>query len=73
MKVVVYLVAVVIYLAVFLYLLLHVLGFSLGVRIGGNLFADEGVGFHRTTYLVLLCLLAGGGFYVVRRINRRSV
>lgn len=71
MKVVVYLVAIVIYIAVFLYLLLHVLGF--GVRIGGNLFADEGVAFHRTTYLVLLFLLVCGGFYVVWRINRRSV
>lgn len=73
MKVVVYAVAVVIYTVALLYLLLGALGFSFGVRIGGNLFADEGFGFQRPTYLVLLFLLACGGFYVVWRINRRSV
>lgn len=73
MKVVVYLVAVVIYSAAFLYLLLHVLGVTFGVRIGGNMFAEEGFGFQRTTYLVLLFLLVCSGFYVVWRINRRSV
>lgn len=73
MKVVAYLVAVVIYSAVFLYLLLHVLGVTFGVRISGNIFAEEGFGFQRTTYLVLLFLLVCGGFYVVWRINRRTV
>ncbi|MGI9064817.1 MAG: hypothetical protein ACR2HX_00195 [Pyrinomonadaceae bacterium] len=73
MKLVVYLVAVVIYTVVLLFLLLGALGFSFGVRISGNMFADEGFGFHRTTYLVLLVLLVSGGCYVVWRINRRSV
>ena len=73
MKVVVYPVAVVIYTLALLYLLLGALGFSFGVRIGGNMFADEGFGFHRTTYLVLLVLLVSGGFYLVWRINRGSV
>ena len=73
MRVVVYLVAVVIYSAAFLYLLLHVLGVTFGVRIGGNMFAEEGFGFQRTTYLVLLFLLACSGCYVVWRINRGSV
>ncbi len=73
MRVVVYLVAVVIYAAAFLYLLLHVLGVPFGVRIGDNLFAEEGFGFQRTTYLGLLVLLVCAGFYVVWRINRSSV
>jgi hypothetical protein len=73
MKVVVYLVAVVIYTLALLYLLLGALGFGFGVRIGGNMFADEGFGFHRTTYLVLLFLLVCAGCYIVWRINRSSV
>ncbi len=73
MKVFVYLVAAVIYSAAFLYLLLHVLGVTFGVRIGGNMFAEEGLGFQRTTYLVLLVMLVSGGCYVVWRINRGSV
>jgi hypothetical protein len=73
MKVVVYLVAVVIYSAGLLYLLLGALGFSFGVRIGGNIYAEEGFGFQRTTYLVLLVLLLCIGFYSVWRMNRRSV
>jgi len=72
MKVVVYIVAVVIYVGA-LYLLLGALGFSFGLRIGGNIYAEQGLGFQRTTYLVLLVLLLGGGFYSVWRINRRSV
>ena len=73
MKVVAYVVAVVVYVGALSYLLLGALGFSFGVRIGGNLFAEEGFGFQRTTYLVLLLLLLCGGFYSVWRINRRSV
>jgi hypothetical protein len=72
MKVVGYLVAVVIYIAALLYLLLGVLGFHLGFRISGNLYAEEGFAFQRSTYLVLLVLLVWGGFYSVWRINRRS-
>ena len=73
MKVVGYFVAVVIYIAALLYLLLGVLGFHLGLRIGGNLYAEEGFAFHRSIYLVLLVLLGLGGFYFFWRINRRSV
>ena len=72
MKVVVYLVAVFIYIGALFYLLLGALGFGFGLRIGGNIFAEESFGFHRTTYLVLLILLLFGGFYSVWRINRRS-
>ncbi len=71
MKVVVYLAAVVIYIAALLYLLLCVLGFSFGLRIGGNIYAE--IGFQRTTNLVLLVLLVCGGLYSVWRINRHSV
>jgi hypothetical protein len=73
MKMVLYLVAVVIYIGALLYLLLSVLGFNFGLRIGGNLYAEEGFAFQRTTSLVLLLLLVCGGFYSVWRINRRSV
>jgi hypothetical protein len=73
MKVIGYFVAAVIYVAVFFYLLLGVLGVGFGVRIGGNLFAEEGFAFERSTSLVLLILLVGGGFYSLWRINRRSV
>ena len=72
MKVVVYLVAVVIYIGALLYLLLGALGFGFGLRIGGNIFAEEGFGFQRTTYLALLVLLLFGGFYSVWRIKRNS-
>lgn len=72
MKVVGYLVGAVIYIAALLYLLLGVLGFHLGFRIGGNLFSEEGFAFQRSTYLVLLVLLVCFGFYSVWRINRRS-
>ena len=73
MKVVVYLVAVVIYIGALLYLLLGALGFGLGLRIGGNIYAEEGFGFQRTTHLVLLVLLLFGGLYSVWRINRNSL
>ena len=73
MKVMVYLVAVVIYIAVLLYLLLGALGFGFGLRIGGNIYAEEGFGFQRTTYFILLVLFLCGGFYSVWRINRCSV
>jgi hypothetical protein len=72
MKVIGHLVAVVIYIAALLYLLLGALGLRFGLRIAGNFFIEEGFGFERTTYLVLLFLLLCGGFSVWR-INRRSV
>lgn len=71
MKVIGYFAAVVIYIAALLYLLLGALGIGFGVRIAGNMFAEEGLGFQRTTYLVLLLLLLCGGFYSLWRINRR--
>jgi hypothetical protein len=73
MRVVVYLVAVLVYIATLLYLLLGALGFGFGLRIGGNIYAEESFGFQRTTYIVLLFLLLCGGLYSVWRINRRSV
>ena len=73
MRVVAYLVAIVVYLAAISYLLLGALGIGFGLRIGGNIFAEESFGFQRSTYLVLLALLVCGGVYSVWRINRRSV
>ena len=73
MKIVLYVFAVVIYIGALLYLLLGALGFGFGLRIGGNLYAEEGVAFQRTTSFVLLLLLLCGGLYSVWRINRRSV
>jgi hypothetical protein len=73
MKVIVYVVAGVIYIAALLYLLLSVLGFGFGLRVGGNIYAEAGFGLQRATYLALLVLLVCGGFYSVCRINRRPV
>ena len=73
MKVFVYLVAIVIYIAALSYLLLGAVGFSFGLRIAGNTFVEESFGLQRTTCLLLLGALVCGGFYSVWRINRRSV
>jgi hypothetical protein len=73
MKVFVYLTVIVIYIAAFSYLLLGALGFSFGLRVGGNTFVEEGVGLQRITCLVLLTVLVCVGFYSVWRISRRSV
>ena len=72
MKVVGYVVAVVTYITALLYLLLGVIGFHFGIRISGNLFAEEGFALPKSTCLVLLVLLVCGGFYSVWRINRPS-
>jgi len=72
MKLFVYLVAIVIYLAAFSYLLLGALGFSFGLRVAGNTFADEGLGLQRTTYLILLGALVCMGLYSVWRIRHRT-
>src|SRR6266576_2045840 len=73
MKVVGYVVAVVIYIAVLLYLLLGVLDLHLGFRIGGNLYAEEGFALQRSTCFVLLVLLISAGCYCFWRISRRSL
>jgi hypothetical protein len=73
MKAVIYVGAIVLYFAAIFYLLSSALGFSLGVRTGGNMFVEAGPGFERTTNLVLLGLLLCGGLYGFWRINRRSV
>jgi hypothetical protein len=72
MKVFLYIVAIVIYLLAVSYLLLGALGFSFGLRVAGNTFADEGPGLQRTTYFVLLGALACIGFYSVWRIKHRG-
>jgi hypothetical protein len=53
-------------------LLMGVLGVSFGVRIGGNLFADEGLSSVSPVYLILLTLAAAGGLYLLWRDGRRA-
>jgi hypothetical protein len=72
MKVFVYLAVIVIYFAALSFLLLGALGFSFGLRVGGNTFIEEGFGLQRITCLVLLGVLVCVGFYSVWQINRRS-
>jgi hypothetical protein len=69
MKVFLYIVAIVIYLAAVSYLLLGALGFSFGLRVAGNTFAEEGLRLQRTTYFVLLGALVCIGLYFVWRIK----
>ncbi len=71
MKLVITLVVAVIYILALFYLLMGTLG--LGLRIGGNIYAEEGFGSLRVTYLVLLIALVCGGLYFLSRIARRSV
>ena len=60
----------VVILALFL-LLMDALGVSFGVRVGGNLFADEWPGSVRPAYLSLLAVAAAGGLYLLWRSGRR--
>ena len=71
MKLVITLVVAVIYFSALFYLLMGTLG--LGLRIGGHIYAEEGFGSLRATYLALLILLACGGLYFLWRVTRRSV
>ena len=71
MKLVITIVVAVSYILALFYLLMGALGF--GLRIGGNIYAEEGFGSLRTTYLALLILLACGGVYFLWRVTRRSV
>ena len=61
----------VVMLALFL-LLMGVLGVSIGVRVGGNIFADEGLGSVSPIYLILITLAATGGLYLLWRGERRT-
>lgn len=56
-------------LALFL-LLLRALGLSIGIRVSGNIFADEGGGLLRPAYLILLICAAAGGLYLLWRGGR---
>jgi F0F1-type ATP synthase membrane subunit a len=71
MKRVITLVVAIIYILALFYLLMGTLGF--GLRIGGNIYAEEGVGSLRATYLALLILLVCGGVYFSWLATRRSV
>ena len=51
MRVFVYIVAISIYLATFSYLLLGALGFSFGLRVASNTFAEEGLDFSEPPFL----------------------
>lgn len=70
MRLVITLVVAAIYISALFYLLMGTLGF--GLRLGGNIYAEEGFGSLRATYLALLILSACGGVYFLRRITRRS-
>jgi len=52
------------------FLLMGALGVSFGIRVAGNLFADEGVGPVSPAHLVLLTLAAVGGLYLLWRGGR---
>jgi len=71
MKMVITLAVVVVYILALFYLLMGTLGF--GLRIGGNIYAEEGFGSLRAIYLALLILLACVGVYFIWRVTRRSV
>ncbi len=71
MKVVIILVVAAVYILALFYLLMGTLGF--GLRIGGNIYAEEGFGSLRATYLVVLILFVCGGMCFLWRIARRSV
>ncbi len=69
MKLIIALVAAVIYVLAVFYLLIGTLGF--GIRIGSSIYAEESFGILRTTYLILLVLLICGGSYFIWRIFHR--
>ena len=53
------------------FLLMGALGISFGVRVGGNLFAEEGLNSVSPVYFVLLALAAVGGLYLLWRDGKR--
>lgn len=70
MKVVVTLFLVAVIILALLFLVTAALGVSFGVRAGGNIFAEEGFGWLRPAYLILLILAAAGGLYLLWRGGR---
>ena len=72
MKITVTLVLAVVAILALLLLLMGVLGMSIGVRVGGNMFADEGLGSVSPVYLLLLTLAAAVGLYLLWRDGRRA-
>ena len=58
-------------LALFL-LLMGALGVGFGVRVGGSLFADEGLSSISPVYLILLILASAGGLFLLWRGSRRA-
>ena len=69
MKVAVTLIGLMIYALALFYLIMGVLGF--GLRIGGAMYAEEGFGLLRASYLILLLLLICGGLYYLWRLTHR--
>ena len=55
-----------------IFLMMGVLGVSFGVRVGGNLFADQSLGSVRPAHLLLLIFAAVGGLYILWRGRRRT-
>ena len=60
----------VVILALF-FLLMAALGINFGVRVGGNLFAEEGLSSVSPIYFGLLTLAAVGGLYLIWRDGAR--
>ena len=52
-------------------LLMGALGVSFGVRVGGNLFADEGLSSISPAYLILVIVASAGGLFLLWRGGRR--
>ncbi len=55
-----------------LLLLMGVLGVSVGFRVGGDLFADEGLNSISPVHLILLMLASAGGLFLLWRGSRRA-
>ena len=72
MKVAVTLVLMVVAILALFLLLMGLLGVSVGVRVTGNLFVDEGLGSVSRVSLILVTLAAAGGLYLLWRDGRRA-
>ena len=53
------------------FLMMGALGTSFGIRVGGNLFAEEGFGLLRLAYLILIILAAGYALQLLWRVRGR--